>query len=453
MRYHFVGLGGSGMSSLAQILRARGHEVSGSDRSYDRGVNLELFCKLASSGIPLFAQDGEGLKEGVDRVVISSAIEEDNPDLTKAYEKGIPVIRRAELLAELTNQTTSIAVAGTSGKTTTCGMIGYVLHRLGWDPTIINGGIINNFASPNFVGNALNGHSDLVVFEADESDGSVALYQPEFGVLTNIELDHRPLRELEELFITFLEGVKKTIILNAEYSSRSFSKNTITFGLKRGNISPYEVETTLKGSSFKIGGISYRLNLIGFHNLLNALAAIATLKTLGLKDEEISKALECFKGIRRRLEYLGEVKGIRIFDDYAHNPDKIRASISVLRDYFERLIIIFQPHGYQPTKFLKDRLIQTFKENLRNKDILFVGEIYYAGGTTKKDISSQDLVGPLQEEGRKVYYSSNREEIIAEVVKRVQGGDGVLVMGARDETLREFSLKIIEALSSEDTSY
>lgn len=438
------------MSALAQILRARGYEVSGSDRSYDQGDNFELFRKLSSMGISLFAQDGKGLEGEIDRVVVSNSIEEDNPDLIQAHQKEVPIITRAQLLSELTN--TALSVAGTSGKTTTCGMIGYVLHHLGHDPTIINGGTINNLVSPDNVGNAINGHPDLVVFEADESDGSVVLYRPEIGVLTNIELDHKPIKDLEELFNVFLENTKEILILNADCpkSLSNGKRPVVTFGLKNANVAPDEYKATGQGLYFKLKNTPFRLNLIGFHNLLNALAAITALRVFGLKDKEISQALEGFKGIKRRLEWLGQARGIKVFDDYAHNPDKIQASILALKDRFKKLIIIFQPHGFSPTRFLKNELIETFKNNLREKDILFMCEIYYAGGTAAKDISSRDIILPLQEEGKRASYYSLQEEIIDEVVRVGRSGDGILVMGARDETLREFSIKIINRLQNPD---
>lgn len=292
-KFHFVGIGGSGMSALAQILVESGMNVSGSDRYYDRGENTPLFDKLTFLGISLFKQDGSGLELPVAKVVISTAIEDDNPDIKKAKEKNIPIIHRAKLLAEIFNHAKQrIAITGTSGKTTTTAMIGFVLHQLGMNPTIINGGIMLDFDN-NFV----NGRPDLMVIEADESDGSSSLYKPTIGVITNISLDHKPLNELEVIFADFAKNTQ-TLILNAD--SPGCSCNAITFGIKeKAQIFPKE----LSKSYFVIEDTPFYLSLLGIHNVYNALAAIAVLKTLGIKIKDISATLSKFKGIKRRLQF------------------------------------------------------------------------------------------------------------------------------------------------------
>lgn len=445
------------MNTLAQIMVYRGANVSGSDRNYDNKINIRcqnLFDKLTTSqGILLFKQDGSGLeKQAVDYLVVSSAIEDDNQEIIKARQKGIPIIHRAGLLAQIANSSKCIAVAGTSGKTTITGMIGYILYLSGKDPTIINGGIIRNFCSDTCIGNALNGKSELCVIETDESDGSIVNYNPEIGVITNIALDHKPIAELQKLFERFALQVKGTLILNQDCARSNLIKcncKRLTFGIKNNaDISAKNIDISAKGTCFEVNGIAYYMRLHGLYNVYNALAAIASTKILGLDDSEISQALAEFTGIKRRLELIGEVRGIKIFDDYAHNPDKIKASIETLNPQFSRLHIIFQPHGFGPTRLLKQELIEVFSQCLRKNDILYMPEIYYAGGTVVRNISSADLVSGIQGREKQAFYITMREEIIAKIVESVVIGDAIVVMGARDDSLSEFCLMIKEAIEN-----
>lgn len=434
------------MRPLAKVLNASGHMVSGSDRSYDQGVDREGFGLLLKEGISLFPQNGEVFEGEVERVVVSSAIEEENPDLLVAQRKGVPIIQRAELLAEITNPHLSIGVAGTSGKTTTCGMIGYLLQRLHRDPTIINGGMVLDLNGED----AVLGKGDLVVYEADESDGCMSLYCPTIGVITNVELDHMPLPQLIETFAGFARNVKETLVLHQAYIEPLglgyMRAKIFSFGLEGGDLFPQEYRITEEGIFFRISDLPYSLPILGLHNLLNALGAVSVLKVLGFGDEEISKEIRGFRGIRGRLEFLAQERGIKIYHDYAHNPDKIRATITTLQPYFKRLILIFQPHGYGPTRFLKAKLIETFCDNLREEDILFIQEIYYAGGKVERDISSNDLVTPLKKSGKRVFYSPCRSKTIESVVDVVKEGDAVVVMGARDRTLEGFAKDIARAI-------
>ncbi|MFH1562382.1 MAG: UDP-N-acetylmuramate--L-alanine ligase [Nitrospirota bacterium] len=462
-RYHFVGIGGSGMSALAQILVARGVKVSGSDRYYDAEVNTTFFDKLASLGISIFSQDGSGVEGKVAQgvaplagvapltVVVSTAIETDNPDIVKAKALNIPIIKRAELLAEIFNTTkTGIAITGTSGKTTTTAMTGFILHQLGLNPTIINGGIMLDFCDGDWLGNAVHGDADLMVIESDESDGSCIRYNPAIGVITNIHLDHKPLFELEIIFNEFTGNIRETLLVNADCPSCANLKShpqKITFGIKKkADVFAKELKLLPHGSHFVIENTAFYLPLPGIHNVYNALAAIAVVTGLGIKIDLLATVLSKFKGIKRRGQLIGEEKGIKVIDDYAHNPDKIKATLATLKLQFPRLIAIFQPHGFGPTRLLKDGFIQVFKEELRKQDILFMPEIYYAGGTVAMDISSKDIITPLQKQGIQAYYFMHRQEIIGAVAKIVQSGDGIVVMGARDETLSEFCLGILEAM-------
>ncbi|MDI6792518.1 MAG: Mur ligase domain-containing protein [bacterium] len=447
--YHFIGIGGAGMNSLAQIIVERGFTVSGSDRAFDQKVSPDLAGKLAELGIILSTQDGSVFdKRDVRQVVVSTSIEDDNPDLKRAGQLGLPILHRAELLAQVSNTSRSIVVAGTSGKTTTTGIIGYVLYYLGLNPTVVNGGVIKNWAETDLIGNAISGHdSNLAVIEADESDGTISLYRPSIGVVLNIALDHKPLSELEPLFNSFAQAVKETLILNldcARSSELRGSAKITTFGIgSNASRSIKQLELGPSGATFLLEGTSYYVPLLGRHNVSNALAAIAALRATGLSHTEISRALAEFKGIKRRLELIGEKNGVKVFDDYAHNPDKIRASIETLRPFFKRLIVIFQPHGFGPTRLLKEGLISTFETCLDKNDLLYIPDIYYAGGTAARDISSADLIRPLKEKGLSAYYYPQRDEIVKEVAARVQPEDAVIVMGARDNTLSNLCRRLL----------
>lgn len=451
LNYHFVGIGGSGMSALAQVLRARGHTVSGSDRNLDRGQNPTLFHKLSRLGINCLPQDGSGLKNGVDIVVVSTAVEEDNPDIKMAHQRGIPVVGRATLLAVLFNDVQGIAIGGSNGKTTVAGMLGWILDRAGLDPTVVIGGLAKNYSDENQLGNARIGHSDISIIEADESDGSLTYYRPKIGVITNITKDHKPVDELLVLFSTFAKNSSR-LILSADCPTVqriiSLSRETITFGFsERAILRATDVVCDGWHSSFRVGDVLFELNLPGRHNVLNALAAIAVASALSVPLETSAGALKDFTGIRRRLDLIGEAGGVKIIDDFAHNPQKIKAAIESVRPVSRRILAVYQPHGYSPTRFLKEELIQTFTEELSPDDVLYIPEIYYAGGTVNRDISSREIVESLRGLGTRAYFIPEREEIIGYIKGDVGPGDTVLVMGARDDTLTDFCHQILRSLS------
>ena len=451
LSYHFVGLGGSGMSALAQVLRARGHRVSGSDRNLDRGLNQTLFRKLSQLDIRCLPQDGSGLKEGVDIAVVSTAVEETNPDIKMARERGVPVVNRAVLLSVLFNDLQGVAVAGTNGKTTVTGMVGWILDKAGLDPTIIVGGIIKNYSSSSHLGNVRIGRSDIMVIEADESDGSLIYYRPELGVITNITKDHKPMEELLMLFSTFAEGSSKLVIgadCPVAKSIRSIPKETITFGVsERALFRATDVICKGWSSSFKVNGVDFELNLPGRHNVMNALAAISSVHLLSVPLEVSANALKDFKGMSRRLDLVCEIDGIKVIDDFAHNPQKIKAAIDSVRPVSRRILAVYQPHGYSPTRFLREEFIQVFSEELSEDDVLYMPEIFYAGGTVNRDISSLDIVESLTARGIKAHFIPDRREIIGHVCAEARLGDAVLVMGARDDTLTDFCQEIAASLA------
>ena len=450
LNYHLVGLGGSGMSPLAQILLARGHRVSGSDRNLDRGTNHPLFQKLSHLGIACSPQDGSGITEATSMVVISSAIEEDNPDSKKARDLSIPIIQRASLLSILFNERHGVAIAGTNGKTTVTGMVTLIMDRAGLDPTAMVGGYMKNYASESRPGNVRIGRSDIMCIEADESDGTLAYYRPKLGVVTSISKDHKPLEALMGLFLIFIQNSTR-LVINIDCpvlgKVKLPPKETITYGLQeKAQIRATDIVYKPWGSSFRVGGVNFELRVPGRHNILNALAAIAACNMESIALEKAAEALGEFQGIGRRLELVGETHGIKVIDDFAHNPDKIQAALETVKQDSRRVFVVYQPHGFGPTKFMKEELIEVFSRTISKEDVLFMPEILYIGGTAKKDISSQTLVNELVTRGVNAYYFPERRHILGPLMSEIRPGDTVLVMGARDDTLTDFCHEILTSL-------
>jgi UDP-N-acetylmuramate--alanine ligase len=443
--YYFCGIGGNGMSPLARLLAARGFDVQGSDRSFDSGRNLPFFDQLHREGVKLVLQDGSAVTASIDTFVVTRAVEESIPDIGRARQLNLNMLKRPQLMAELFADTENIAVGGTSGKSTTTGMVGHILATLGRSPTIMNGAIMLN-SGTNFV----NGASELAVFEADESDGHqdvVGLCPSSVAVLTNISLDHFELSELNDIFATFIKKATIGAVLNADcpnsMSLRSLVSRAVTFG---------------EGSDADISGtrLNVHLGIPGKHNRANALAAVAACSLLGIDAQESLEALKSFRGIKRRLEVIGTAKGVRVVDDFASNPGKIGASVETLQSDSARLFVVFQPHGFQPTKMMKDGYIDTFSTLLRPQDVLVMPDIYYVVGTANivdgkvvpisRDISSKDVVDLVAARGREAHYLPSRPEVIAYLTGAVKPGDTIGVMGSRDETLSDFAAEILAAI-------
>jgi len=451
LSYHFVGLGGIGMSALAQIIKSQGHLVSGSDRRNDKKQTPEVFNKLKSQGIKLSPQDGTGIDSTLDFVVISSAVEEDNPDLRVANQHNIQIIKRSDLLSTLFNDKHGIAIGGSNGKTTVCAMTSWILDMAGHDPTVVGGGYAKNFITDKLLGNAKFGHSEAVVIEADESDGSLINYKPKVSVITGISKDHKTVEELGDLFSKFAENTSDTVIINESCSDfiniNNRSKNVIKYGESdEAEVSVSKISCNSLGSRFKVGDSDFEINVPGLYNVFNALAAITVARTEDISDKEITKALESFKGTKRRMEIIGETNGIKVIDDYAHNPKKIQAAIDAARLISERLIVVFQPHGFGPTEFLKDELISTFANKILPADTLYMPEIFFAGGTAQKKISSNDIIKELKEKNINAFFVPEREDIATAVKQKASSSDSVLVMGARDDSLTDLCHAILNTL-------
>ncbi len=435
------------MSALAQVLKNEGHRVGGSDRNFDKKINSRLFNKLKKQGICLFSQDGEKISKNIDFVVVSTAIEKNSPEIKKANDLDVPVIHRAELLSRLFNGLSGIGIAGTSGKSTVCGMVASVMDCAGMDPGVVNGGIIKQYVSASSLGNAKGGSSRFMVSEVDESDGSIVRFEPDIGVVTNISRDHKEIKELKRLFKAFAAKTKKCLVLNGDCKETSKLKadHIITFGLnKKNDIYPEKIKFSGWETTFDCRGTPFTLKVPGKHNVSNALAAIAACSSLNIEFSKMKKGLASFKGIRRRLELVGEKKGVMVIDDFAHNPDKILASLSVLKNAGRRLIVIFQPHGYGPTRFLLKDLTKVFSASMDKKDVLICLPIYDAGGTADRSISSKDLLNKVK--GPECICPESRKEALVHIGKMTRSGDVYAVMGARDDTLSAFAKRILREI-------
>lgn len=454
--YFFCGIGGSGMLPLALIVQGRGNHVAGSDRTLDQGRLAPKFAFLERRGIALFPQDGSGVVSGDQFLVTSAAIEESVPDVVKAAEVGAPRIARPELLAELFNAAPlGIAVGGTSGKSTVTGMIGWILHAMGRDPTVMNGAVMKNFVSPDLpFASALVGAGDAFVSEVDESDGSIALYRPGIAVLNNITLDHKSLDELRHLFRDFAARAER-VVLNLDDDEARFlaaalpheQLKTYSFNDPAADLVGSEIVEEPFAISFKAAGVSVRLQVPGRHNAENALAALAAAEAAGVPLEAGAAALAGFTGLRRRFERVGQAGGVAVIDDFGHNPDKIAATLRTLHAFPGRLLLFFQPHGYGPLRTMKDALIATFAGGMAAEDVLIMPDPVYYGGTTSREVGSSDIVEGVAGLGRGAEHIADRPQCADRLVALARPGDRIVVMGARDDTLTLFAEDLVARLA------
>jgi UDP-N-acetylmuramate--alanine ligase len=458
--YFFCGIGGSGMLPLALIVRGRGHSVAGSDRTLDQGRLAPKFEFLKSRGIDLFPQDGSGLTRPDQILVTSAAIEETVPDVVQAKAIGARRITRPELLAELFNAAdTGIAVGGTSGKSTVTGMIGWILHALGRDPTVMNGAVMKNFVSPDVpFASALVGSGGVFASEVDESDGSIALYRPKVAVLNNITLDHKSLDELRHLFRDFALKAE-TVVLNLDDDETRLlaavlppeQLRTYSFADESADLFGHDVEEEPFAIAFQVAvadrTFPVRLSVPGHHNAANALAALAAVQSCGIDLEEAAPALEGFRGLRRRFELVGEAGGISVIDDFGHNPDKIAATLRTLHAFPGRLLLFFQPHGYGPLRTMKNELIATFADGMGDEDILIMPDPVYYGGTVERSVGSGDIIEGVRARGRRAEHVADRQACADRLVELARPGDRIVIMGARDDTLTQFAEGILGKLA------
>ena len=454
----FSGIGGSGMLPLASIVRAGGARVAGSDRSLDAGRTPEKFDYLRSLGIQLSPQDGSGLQEGM-TLVTSAAVEPTVPDVVRAKALRLTHLTRPEFLAKLLNSAQrSVAVGGTSGKSTVTGMIGWILHACHRQPTVMNGAVMKNFVTPSApFASALVGDPELFVSEVDESDGSIALYKPEVAVLTNISLDHKEMEELRSLFAAFLLRARKAIVNLDDPETRAIADvipadHRVGYGFDSpgADFMGKDLRLEAGGTRFALEAEGERhevqLAVPGRHNASNALAAIAAARVLGVRTEDAVNALARFEGLRRRLETVGEAGGVTVIDDFAHNPDKIDATLATLRAQPGRLLIMFQPHGYGPLTKMGEELAESFAKGMAPDDRLYLPDPVYHGGTVERTRGSDWLSEQLNGHERHAEHIPERAKIGDALAAEAKSGDRIVVMGARDDTLIDFARELLDKL-------
>ena len=456
----FCGIGGSGMLPLASILRARGDKVAGSDRALDAGRLAPKFDYLRSLGISLFPQDGSGLGKGM-TFVTSAAVEATIPDVVRARELGLEHLTRPLLLAQLLNAAQrSVAVGGTSGKSTVTGMIGWILHACHLQPTVMNGAVMKNFASPaSPFASALVGDPELFVSEVDESDGSIALYHPTVAVLTNISLDHLAMDELRALFAGFLSRAGKAVINLDDPDTRALAEampadSLVGYGFdspaaavvgRKLELGPDGVRFTIRCGE---QNCDVTLPQPGRHNASNALAALAVCQALGVPIADGAAALSRFEGLKRRLETVGSAAGVAVIDDFAHNPDKIAASLATLTAPPGRLLILFQPHGFGPLAKMGEELAETFIRGMREGDRLYLPDPVYQGGTADRSRGSDWLAAAIRAGGGEAEHIPDRAGIGEALLREAAAGDRIVVMGARDDSLSEFAAELLGNLAA-----
>jgi UDP-N-acetylmuramate--alanine ligase len=437
-RIHFVGIGGIGMSGIAEVLFNLGYVVSGSDLA-----ESELTKRLTHLGVRCFYGHRAEYVGDADVVVVSSAVTMDNIEVAAAKARKIPVIPRAEMLAELMRMKYGVAVAGSHGKTTTTSLIATVLSRGGLDPTVVIGGRLNSLGY-----NAKLGQGEFMVAEADESDGSFLRLSPMVAVVTTIDREHldyyRDLEDIQMAFSQFLDKVPFygfCVVCGDEANIRAIlpqlSKRVLTYGLRdEADYSAREVRTQGFGSEFLVTRQGRELGLItlnipGWHNIQNALAAVATGAELDIPFQRIQEALQEFNGIQRRFELKGEARGVTVVDDYGHHPTEIDATLRAARLVWphRRLIVVFQPHRYTRTQ----ALWQEFCPPLQHADVLLLTEIYAAGELPLPGVNGRLIYEGVQALGhRQASFAPSPEALVSHLLRLVQDGDIVLTLGAGD---------------------
>jgi UDP-N-acetylmuramate--alanine ligase len=447
-RFHYAGLGGSGMSALAQFQVMRGGRASGSDRAFDRGERAEARAQLERLGIEVRPQDGSGLSGDCAALVVSTAVEAEVPDVAAARALGIPIVHRSDLLAHFVDEMRTIAIAGTSGKSTAVAMTFEILRGAELRPSVITGGDVVRLQNEGLWGNAWYGGGEALVVEADESDGSLIKYRPAVGVVMNLQRDHKEMSEVAEMFATFRSRTRERFVVGEADNLASLAAGALVFGFDASaEVRGTDVVVEPDGCRFVVDGVRFRTPVPGVHNVENALAAIASCRALGVPLEAMVAPLEQFQGVGRRFQVLGSVRGIEVVDDFAHNPAKLAAAIATARNRARRVLAVYQPHGFGPTRFLRPDLVETFATALGAVDRMWMLEVFYAGGTAQRDFSAADIVSEISARGANAEFAPSREWLVDRIAKIAQPGDLVLIMGARDPSLTTLGRQFLGALS------
>lgn len=447
----FIGVAGTGMSAIAQYLAGAGYTVSGSDRYFKPGEYNETKEKLEAAGISCFLQDGSGITPETELVVASTAIEDTVVEIQKAKQLNIPIIRRSELLALIAKSKKTIAVGGTSGKSTTTGMLFQILEVAGLEPSIISGAGLVNIIKTGKIGNAKTGNGEWLVIEADESDGSIVQYTPEIGLLLNIDKDHKEIDELMQVFATFKANSKALFVVNQSHVlAKELSKDIANdFSTDENGHAGFVAKDFIQNGltiSFTINDVAFELQQVGRHNMENALAATAVAAQIGVPLQVCATALQTYEGIYRRHQVLGNKGSVWLIDDYAHNPAKCAASIKACQYIAPKVVAWFQPHGYAPTRFLRNDFVEEIAAALRPNDEIWMSEIFYAGGTATKDISANELVNDLKLKNKTAYFVEHRNDFVDAVRSHLTDDCVLLLMGARDPSLEDFAKQVWNTL-------
>ncbi|MEN9605280.1 MAG: hypothetical protein RJB29_154 [Actinomycetota bacterium] len=438
LKIHFIGLGGAGMSGIARIMLAKGFAVSGSDKN-----DSSVLTSLKALGAKVFVGHMKENLADAQLVIISAAITESNPELVAAKQGGIPVVARANALAWLMSESTSVAVAGTHGKTTTTAMLTVALQSAGADPSFAIGGTINNAGT-----NAHSGSGSIFVAEADESDGSFLAYKPSGAIITNVELDHVDHFADEEavfaVFEQFVDSIKPGGFLVAcgddsgvkhllSQIKRSDLKILLygedsnnDFRLDRINLAPTTSSAALTITGRKIGELN--LAVAGKHNLLNAVAAFAAGSAMGIAEDKLITGLKSFTGTRRRFELKGEVAGVKVIDDYGHHPTEITVTLIAAKNLAQsgRVLVVFQPHRYSRTAVFSHQ----FAEALANSDFTFLLEVYAASEQPIPGVSSLLIIKDMKSDQAK--FEPSMVQVVSEVAMMAKSGDVIITLGAGD---------------------
>ncbi len=449
-KIHMIGIGGIGMSGIARILTELGFEITGSDI-----VRTELTKELERMGVKIFYEHRKKNIEGADVVVYSSAIPPDNPEILSAKEKGIPVISRAEMLAELMRMRYSVAVSGTHGKTTTTSMIAEIFEKAGFDPTVVIGGRVVETGK-----NAKLGNGNYLIAEADESDRSFLRLFPTIAVITNIEPEHLEYYEsFDELKKAYIEFIHRTpfygvAVLCADNPGvreiiPMVKRKKVTYGIwEEADVKVETVEKKNWGSLFTVRmegkRETFELQVPGEHNIENSLAAISVAQEIGVSIEVIKEALKSFKGVKRRMEKKGEKKGILYIDDYAHHPTEIKVTLKAIKEAVpkRRMVVLFQPHRYTRTYYLHNE----FRDAFIDADYLVITKIYPACEPPIPGVSAKLIYDAVRKFGvpEKVYYEEAHEDVITRIVNELRENDVFVTLGAGD--VWKIGLKILERI-------
>ena len=430
----FCGISGNGMSPLAQIMSLKGCEVYGSDRNFDAGRDGKNRQALLNMNIKLVPQDGSGITADTETVYVSAALDENNPDIKAARALNIPVKQRSDLLAEVFHgYPFGIAVGGTSGKTTTTAMIGYIFDMLGQKPCLVNGGMLRNYEQlkglPNFIYN----EGRFCIIEADESDGSICKYHPQIALVNNISHDHTSMENLIGYFQTFADNTKGTLVVNGDCELTRNLKHDrkTTFSVKdpAADFFADGIKCLPDGVEYNFRGQTFRLNLFGAFNVSNALAAIAVCAEAGLDP----------------LAAAG--RGITLIDDFAHNPSKIASSLSALKEYPRRLLVMYQSHSPFSAFNTGSEVAAEVARVLGPDDIFVMPEVYMLDKNVDKGISAANIVDAVRKNGHNnAYFLDTRENVHKFILENAKDGDCVVIMGARDNSLPDFSRQLLTEL-------